>query len=195
MTSIKAWSIYRAITLHFKSEAYDYFKYNGKVKNISKEGFDKLGNLKFMFEKLSSNYPKEDQLVGFYVANILDNRQHISGFTEESYLNWLKRIESLPYIFEEDLNTIGDGKKSLTIIEGGDYPILLTYVMQSDICLETFIILQKLINFFPLFDKEINDDIIWPMWKKLCDKYYPFLSIDLDKYKHIAKEVFNGRTK
>ena len=64
----------------------------------------------------------------------------------------------------------------------------MQYAQQKDIALETLIILNDLMNFFPMWEKEIYDDIVWPSFKKKCEKYKPFLSYDKEKFKLILKE-------
>jgi hypothetical protein len=39
-----------------------------------------------------------------------------------------------------------------------------------------------------MWDKKIDDDIIWPDFKLKCEKYTPFLHYDKNKFKEILKE-------
>ena len=104
-TGFAAFALYNAIKLHFTSDSYDFFRYNGKT-NVSRETFAKRKD-KYSFYKLSRKYSIEE-LRDFYLANIIENDfqwvGEISGAEgEESHKKWKKRIESLTYSFENDI--------------------------------------------------------------------------------------------
>ena len=61
-------------------------------------------------------------------------------------------------------------------------------VMEKNITIESFVILNNILNFFPSFDKKIEDDIIWPNFRTKCQKYEPFLEYNKSKLKLILKE-------
>jgi len=61
-------------------------------------------------------------------------------------------------------------------------------VQLKQVSLETLVILNDLLKFFPMWDKKIDDDIIWPDFKMKCEKYSPFLNYDKDKFKIILKD-------
>lgn len=58
----------------------------------------------------------------------------------------------------------------------------------KQISLETLVILNDIMNFFPMWNKKIDDDILWPDFKMKCEKYTPFLNYDKVKFKEILKE-------
>ena len=72
-------------------------------------------------------------------------------------------------------------------VKGEQYPIILQKLYQGDIQLETFLILNQMLNFFPQFDKEL-DEYQWPVTRKLCDKYSSFLTVNLKKYREIVRK-------
>jgi hypothetical protein len=43
-------------------------------------------------------------------------------------------------------------------------------------------------GFFPMWEKKITDDVIWPNWKMKIEKYTPFIIYDKAKFKDILKE-------
>ena len=43
-------------------------------------------------------------------------------------------------------------------------------------------------GFFPMWEKKIQDDIVWPNWKLRLEKYTPFIVYDKDLFKSIVKE-------
>jgi hypothetical protein len=71
------------------------------------------------------------------------------------------------------------------------YPRLLEETMQQNIMIETLVVLNDLMGFFPMWSKKIKDDIIWPNWKLRIEKYTPFLIYDKAKFKAIVKENLN----
>jgi len=190
-----AFALYHALHLHFTSKSYDYVKYNGKT-NINKDIFMKRKD-KYSFYKLSRRYGLME-LKDFYIANFVEQSVKwvgdISGIEgEENYKKWQKRNQSLTYTFENDIinlfNTIGDkGPEHLLIVTDGQYPILLNYVMRKNISVESLVVLNDLLNFFPMWERKIEDTYIWPDLKMKCDKYKPFLNYDKDKFKNILKE-------
>jgi hypothetical protein len=74
-------------------------------------------------------------------------------------------------------------------VEDGQYPILLQAVMTQDVSIETVAIMNDMMNFFPMWEKKINDDIIWPSWKMKIEKYTPFINYDKTKFTNILKEA------
>ena len=57
-TGFAAFALYNALKLHFTSESYDYFKYNGKT-NVSPQSFMTRKD-KYQFYKLSRKYNPEE---------------------------------------------------------------------------------------------------------------------------------------
>jgi hypothetical protein len=191
-TGFAAYALWNALKLHFTSDSYDYFKYNGKT-NVSKQTFT-INKSKYQFYKLSRKYSLEE-LKDFYVANFLEGKGDWVGDLlqdgEGNYAKWQKRIQSLTYTFENDIIYLlekVDNPNKLLAVESNQFPKLMQYVTQGDIALETLIILNDIMNFFPMWEKQIYDDIVWPEFKKKCERYQPFLRYDKDKLKKLLKE-------
>jgi len=188
-----AFALYNAIRLHFDSDSYDFFKYNGKT-NVSKSSFTQRKD-KYTFYKLSRKYSLEE-LKYFYISNFLNKNVNwvgdIAGPEGETiYKEWQSRNQSLTYNFEQDIICILEREESLDSIfkvSDSQYPILLTIAMQKDIMIETFIILNDILNFFPIWSKKIDDTIIWPSIKRKCEKYAPFIQYDKVKFRNILKQ-------
>jgi hypothetical protein len=188
-----AFALYNAIRLHFTSDSYDFFKYNGKT-NVSKSSFSSRKD-KYTFYKLSRKY-KLEELKYFYISNFLEKNVNwigdITGPDGESvFKEWQSRCQSLTYNFEQDIILVlekGESLDSMFKVTDGQYPLLLNEVMQRNIKIETFVILNDLLNFFPMWSKKISDTIIWPDIKRKCEKYTPFLNYDKVKFKNIVKQ-------
>lgn len=187
-TGFAAYALYNSIHLHFTSKSYDYFKYNGKT-NVSKDTFQRRKD-KYYFHKLSRKYSL-DELKQFYVANFVEGGvQWIGNITgengEEVYTKWKKRIQSLTYLFTEDVEYILNQVRKpdeLLVVKSGNYPRLLEVTMQGSIQVETLCILNDIMGFLPMWSKKVSDDIIWPDWKIKVEKYTPFIDYDRNKYK------------
>lgn len=187
-----AFAMYQGLKLHFTG-SYDFVKYNGKT-NTNKDQF-MLRKDKYTFYRLSRKYNREE-LFGFYVANLLKNPKVWVGelATEDAdseYKVWMRVQQSLSYIFTQDLNTLFDmvdKPDELLKVVDGQYPLLYNQYLQESINLETVIILDDVLNFFPMWEKKIEDDIVFPDFLFRCRKYKPFLHYDKAKFKTLLKD-------
>ena len=116
---------------------------------------------------------------------------------EKNYAEWRKINESLAYIIKEECSTLVDflDEKSLKFYDlfeakGGQHPLLLRLHFQKYISLETLLILASVLGMVPKWDREIDDDVIWPELATKLRKYSPFVKIDKSKMKHIIRETF-----
>jgi len=191
-TGFAAYALWNALKLHFTSDSYDYFKYNGKT-NVSKQTFS-IRKDKYQFYKLSRKYSLEE-LRNFYVANFVYGKSDWVGELlqdgNENYLKWQKIIQSLTYTFENDIVHLLDEVEKpndLLLVKSNEFPKLLQSVMNYSISIETVIILNDIMNFFPMWKKQIDDDIVWPDWQRRIEKYSPFIHYDKFKLKNILKE-------
>lgn len=194
MTGYEAFSVYNALKLHFTQKSYDYLKYNGKS-NISVVTFENRKD-KFHFYKLSRKHPIKDDYTNFLVANLLEDSKVWAGtlLSEECDIIYRQRqkvIQSLSYTFENECrNLFSDYKNPNDVLEtNGDYPILLTKALRKEISPETLIILNRILNFLPMWNKRISDTIRWPDYEMKLTKYAVFLMLDDVKYKLILKKV------
>ena len=191
-TGFAAFALYNALKLHFTSDSYDYFKYNGKT-NVSKQTFSTRKD-KYHFYKLSRKYDIE-QLKDFYVANFVSGNDKWVGSMlqdgEENYTKWTKTQQSLTYTVENDIIYMSDKHHPLDWIyprNGNDYPMLLKEMMQGSITLETVVILVDMMELMPMWSERIKEDIIWPSYKLIIKKYTPFVHYDKNKFRNILRE-------
>jgi hypothetical protein len=56
------------------------------------------------------------------------------------------------------------------------------------ISMETFVIINQILDFIPRFDKMIKEQLIWKDMRRTALKYSPFIDADIVKYKHTLKE-------
>ena len=100
---------YLALKSHFSDLNYDYFKYNGKVK-AWRSTFDTRKD-KYFFYKLSKKKDPIEYLVAnfigsndFYIGNIRADE------SDQIYMDYKKRKESLSYIFKSDLSKMKENR-------------------------------------------------------------------------------------
>jgi len=196
-TGFAAYALWNALKLHFTSESYDYFKYNGKT-NVSKQTFT-TNKSKYQFYKLSRKYNLEE-LKNFYIANFIQGKGDWVGDLlqdgDENYTKWQKTQQSLTYTFENDIMYMFDSVDGAEFwhiddyfkpVDGG-WPMLITKMMHEKISLETVCILGDILGCMPKWEKQITEDIIWPTHRRIIKKYTPFILYDKEKYKQILKE-------
>lgn len=205
MKGFDAYKKYVAIKLHFQTN-YDYFKFSGKVK-ASQDSFNNRRD-KYIFERLAKVYDVDDYEV-LLVANLIENADvwigDIASETgRQKYLALKKKIQSLQYSFKQDMLRIKDDLDARvvntfddlfrTVLEDSCWPHIISLMTQNDISLESFIIMNKILNFLPKTSKYITDDLVWPEISKLVSKYSPFVKVDLKPFRTIMKDVFLEHT-
>jgi hypothetical protein len=180
---------YIAIKQHFTSD-YDYFKYNGKV-NVSPSSFE-IRRDKFIFYKLS----KRKDWQGLILANFIADRGKKwigdldSSEAESIYNEWLKRKQSLGYLFKSELSQLRDDFESNFRVDNGQHPYLLERHLQGKISLETMVIIDDLLNIIPNWNKKISLQIIWEKVRYRMIKYKPFLQYDKSSMRKIMLDYF-----
>lgn len=192
MTPFEAYQTYVALKNHFTQKSYDFFKYNGKVK-VTYNTFDRRKD-KYFFNKLAKN----KNIMNYLLANFVDGdiNQWIGDIVTDqqadtTYTKWLARQESLTYRYKTDLSRLKPEFDYNLKVEDNQHPYLLILYLQNQICIETLIIIDMLTNCFKHWDANIQETVIWPNVKKKCERYRPFLSIDLKKYRKITVDLFN----
>jgi hypothetical protein len=187
---------YQAIKLHFGSENYNFFHYDGKTR-VSIDAFQKRRD-KFLFHRLARKY-RDDEMVPFLVANFVhsdDNwtKSLLEDEAEETYRNWKRTTDSMSKIYVEDLQKIATKEtfNNLFKVEDGQFPKLLVAFLQKDVTIETMVILNNIFDFIKIWDKKISDDIIYPKVSRKIRKYGSFLNVNVDKYKLLTKQTLLG---
>lgn len=200
MIPLDVYRTYLSVRNHFTNDNYNFFKFGGKTK-ASSSAFEKRRD-RYIFDKVSKDY-KDDEIALLFVSNFIAKEKFWIGNTlsEESrniYIMWRKKIQSLSYIFENDVKVIIDEINDREIdfdsvfkIQDGQHPIILRLTLADRISLESFLILNKILDFFPQFNRRIEETIIWPDYYKKCVKYEPFVKVDMTRFKFILKKQLN----
>ena len=199
MTGYEAYCLYNSLKLHFNSDSYDYFRYNGKISS-SIEAFENRKD-KYHFYKLSRRFTNDEQGRDFIVANFVHDPNVWIGhlLTEESDIQYRKRqkvIQSLTYTFTNEIESLmsQENPNDLLMSHNGTYPVLLSKLLHGDVSIETICIMNSLMNFVPMWDKKIDDTIHYPKISRTIKKYTPFIQFNQTNMKIILKKAYNANT-
>lgn len=193
MSAFDCYKEYLALKNHFSSPNYDYFKYNGKLK-VNADSFNTRKD-KLFFQKLS----KHPDVHNFLIANLSKNEKAwikelaYSEEAERTYKEWLKRQQSLTYVFKNELNRLSTNfNDNFLIDKKSPHPLLLRRYLGGDVSLETLCILLDFSKAKRYWDKKMEYDPVYQEVKKKVEKYTPFLKYDEEKIKKICLDYFEG---
>ena len=195
MSPYQVYCEYLALKSHFSNPKYDYFKYNKKVR-ASVTSFNRRAD-KYWFEKTSRKY-KDEEIVNFLVANFVESTSvnqiwigEIINSGERTYAEWMRRQQSLTYLFKEQSNELFSENELESLFNcSKGHPLLLKKFLSGSISLETFVIYNKIFHFSKNFDKNL-DDPVWETVSLKLKKYDPFINIDVFQYKKILRDIVN----
>ena len=193
MTAFDCYQHYLSLKNHFTNPKYDFFKYGAKTR-ASLQAFNRRRD-KYFFEKTSRKY-NDEEVVKFLVSNFsaASNPQNlwigsIINDGERTYSEWIKRQQSLTYLFKEQSNELLSNNELESVFDcSKGHPILLKRYLGGDLSLETLVIFEKIFSFRRKFDKKL-DDPVWEIVSLKIEKYRPFLNIDMFKYKKILRDI------
>ena len=194
MTPFQVYCQYLAFKNHFTKENYDYFKYCGKSR-ASLDSFHKRKD-RYFFER-TSRQKNDDEIKAYFVANFAECNDTQSLWIgeiiengEQVYTNWLKKSQSLFYLFktEAEVFITKDSFTELFEIKNNQHPEILKKYFQKAISLETMVILDMILGYVKKFDKKLTDPV-WETVSLRIRKYQPFIQIDNSKYKKVLQEI------
>ena len=196
VTPFETYQHYLSLKNHFTNPKYDFFKYGAKTR-ASMASFNKRKD-KYWFEKTSRKYSNKE-IVNFLVSNFVstDNPQNlwigeIINSGERKYADWMKRQQSLTYLFKEQSNELLSENDLESIFDcSRGHPKILKKFLGGNISLETLTIYEIIFHFSKNFDKKLND----PVWESVnlkIKKYTPFLNINVFNHKKIIKEILGN---
>ena len=204
MTGFESYKLYLSLWQHFSlSRDYNYFKYKGKLGNITGKAYENRKD-KYFFEALGAR--NKGDLLQYYVANFAHHGSEVlwigdlhSKESEDVYVHWQKRVQSLTYIFEEDLKEVNEFLIArglefdrLFDVEEDEHPLIFRFVQQRMIEVESYIIMDKILGFSKRIAKDIKDIYIFPSEQYRYDRYAEFLNLESVKYIKIMKGIFDA---
>lgn len=198
----KAFEIYKTylgVKLHFTvGSNYNYSAKRGYTKT-SPEAFEKRKD-KYSFISLASKI-QPAEAIGFFAANTIGHnelpwiRNLLSEESMRTYEEWRGRISSIEYHFQKDvallIRTLGSNPMDWFVVPKDSlYPPIVSMVQSNEITIETYAILVKIFDAYPLLQKSVTDTIIWPKWSYMAYKYGMFLNVPLqDIAKKLRKQL------
>lgn len=194
MSPFDCYKSYLAFKNHFCKESYDYFKYCGRSR-ASLDSFHKRKDRHF-FERMSRQ-KSDEEIKAYFVANFVECSDpqslwigEIIQTGEDTYTNWLRKSQSLFYLFKTEAEVFlhKDSFEKLFEIKNNQHPEILKKYFQKAISLETMVILDMILGYVKNFDKKMTDPV-WETVSLRIRKYEPFLNIDVAKYKNTLKEI------
>ena len=193
VTPYEVYQKYLSLKQHFNKKDYDYFKFQGKVR-ANESSFEKRKD-KHHFIRLSKIY-KDEELTKFFVSNFVKSKDLWVGNAtspegRSNYIAWKTKIQSLPYVFENELEEMFDENENFNDIfnvEDGQHPPIVRHVFGEEVSLETFIILDSILNFTSKFNEKIEETVIWPELYSMINNYAPFVVVNKQKYVDILKK-------
>ena len=195
VTPFETYQHYLSLKNHFTNPKYDFFKYGAKTR-ASVTSFNKRKD-KYWFEKTSRKYDNKE-VVNFLVSNFVsaDNPQNlwigeIINSGERTYAEWMRRQQSLTYLFKEQSNELLSENKLEDVFNcSKGHPIILKKFLSGQLSLETLVIYDKIFGFSKTFDKKL-DDPVWETVSLKIKKYTPFINTDIFQYKKILRDILN----
>ena len=193
MMPADAYRCYLALKNHFTKDHYDYHKYRGKTRATNAAFYKRKD--RFWFEKFARQ--KDDkEIVDFFVSNFVystdPGTMWIGEMIKEGegrYQEWQKKVQSLSYVFKEEVNTLFNNKKVDEVFDCSDgHPPILKSYLGGNTSLETLVICDRILEYRKDWDKKLIDPV-WETVSRKIKKYSPFLNIDVPRYKKILKET------
>ena len=195
VTPFETYRTYLSMKSHFTNPKYDFIKYGGKSR-ATMTSFNKRKD-KYWFEKTSRKYT-DQEVVDFLLSNFINasNPQNlwigeIINSGERTYSEWMKRQQSLTYLFTEQSSELLLEKNLDEVFNcSKGHPIVLKKYLGGDISLETLAILEKVFSFQKRFDKKLTDPV-WETVSLKLKKYLPFININVFHFKNILRGIVN----
>ncbi len=193
MMPFDAYRCYLSLKNHFTKEQYDYIKYRGKTR-ATVQSFYKRKD-RFWFEKIARQ-KKDKEVEEFFVSNFIystdPGTMWIGEMIKEGegrYTEWKKKVQSLSYIFKDEIDFLLENKKVDEVFDcSSGHPLILKSHLGGNTSLETMVICDRIFEYRKDFDKKLTD----PVWETISlkiKKYTPFLNIDVPRYKKILKQA------
>jgi hypothetical protein len=176
--------------MHFNTN-YDCFKYNFKTRVTEKTYWGRKD--KYQLTKIGKRFNRKEDVIKYFAAHHLAGNKWTGDMIrdEKTYKDFLKRIDSMSYIFKNELQNLSE--YSLDDLIGqckNNYPKIIDLYLEDTVSIETLCILNKVTGFIEDANSKITETILWPDIYNRVVKYGPFLSIDTEKFKKIILTTF-----
>jgi hypothetical protein len=189
MTGYEAFILHHAVNLHF-NRSYDCWKYNFKT-NVTEKTYWKRPD-KFQLTKIGKRFKTRDDIILYFASHQIAGNKYTGDMIrdEDTYTQFLKRIDSISYLFKNELEEISDVKFDKLLEIEDTYPKIVQLHLEGTVSLETVCIINRLTGFINKANKQITETILWPDLFNKISKYQSFLKFDDSKMRKIILDVF-----
>ena len=188
----ETYKTYLAMKQHFTKDKYDYHKYCGRSR-ATLSAFHKRKD-RYFFEKMSRSHP-DKEIEDYFLANFVTCKDpeplwigEIIQEGDKNYQQWQKKVQSLSYVFREDIDKLFDRKVDEVFDCSKGHPHILKSYLGGYTTLETLVICDRIFGYVKNFDKKLQDPV-WETVSRRIKKYTPFLNINVPRYKKVLKEA------
>jgi hypothetical protein len=182
MSGFNCYKTFAAMTLHFNTDSYDFFKYKGAV-NRSAAAFESHKDA-WRYEKLAKDYPDPEELRLFMACNFVSDEKlkWVGGLqTQEATERYRKTrgaIDSMRRWFKDELDkllrlyTVDD----LISAEAGATPVLARLLLQN-IASPLFSVSldRSVLKHLEYWRDKTNNDVVRSLSVRLI-RYQPFVA-------------------
>lgn len=187
MNAYTAFKMNSAIQLHFRSQSYDFFKYEGITKQGAETFEKKSDKEKRLFLKLSRNRNPYTMAVG----NAIFNKDVFLGAYDEAYQRMFEKfLLNGQYLFSQDLNKLKPIlADNFSVDEQNSLPYILSLLRSDQISIYTCCVFEQILNCDQTWSKT-PQFIVFSRLSNKIRKIAPFFNIETDKYIVLIKGKF-----
>ena len=205
--TFKAWKTYHGMYLHFTS-TYDYFKYFGNASWGTVTSMEKYF-AKFehqtgfswqrgFFTSLGKKFDIELDLIYYYLSQMTRSKMYPTEFLDDYFDEYKNKMDSFSLHLQRNMKAVVEYMNEYDMkfnelfeCDGINHPPILKLLLGGDISLETFTVLDIILDFTKILDKKLIDPI-WRDQKALCYNYKPFLEVNVNEKRKLIKGVLDG---
>lgn len=196
---LRSYEEYTALSLHFKSDKYDFFKYKGKVKYSKKLNKQK----EYFFRRLTKKHTREE-LLSFFAMKFFENPKYwifsenadivlkeLQNHTKKySSIQHTLKMEMSEYLNKEGIIDADNPKKEFEMhfsSRSSSLPIVLQRYLSGDVSVELLLLLNQCFNLFEKWGRSLQNDFLWKQYKNKFEKIQPFWNffVDIDTKKFV----------
>jgi len=201
MEPLQVFREYVQVKAHFNRKDFVYGKQHVKVlQSALNRRTDK-----YFFENFLARKHKSE-IVPFFVANFVERKNlwigdlYMNIESEETYIEWRKKMDAIKRFIYEELLTINEFIVSRGItfnalfeFNDGKKPIIFRFLEQQIISLETFIVFDKVLGIMDVFGKTLKNDPVFKAWELKIMKYGLLFDIRTEEYQKMMHTLFVGQ--
>lgn len=145
-----AWKLFTAVRIHYMSDSYDFFKYNGETKAAASWEVFKNHRDKYSFVKLGRMYVREEMIyflgINFYHKPNLWIHDLFFDEAIQIYKSWKER-QIQNNRLQELTKLVSSGFKELIAIHKEEHPKLLGRMLVNDVHHDIICLVDKSVKF------------------------------------------------